>query len=138
MHSYEVFEHTADIGIIACGKTLEEAFGNAAYGLFDTMVYAERIQPVGVYRVKVTSQSLEDLLVDFLSELLYVFSVEYFVMSEFEVKIHRGEDFSLEAVCRGEPYSREKHGIKTEIKAVTYHILKVDEKKNCVRVLFDI
>jgi len=135
---YEVFDHTADIGVIARGKSIEEAFANAAYGLFDTMVYADRIEPVGIYRVSVSSPTLEDLLVDFLSELLYVFSVEFFVISDCDVKIKKNGEYRLNAVCKGEPYNREKHGIKTEVKAVTYHSLKVDEKKGYVRVLFDI
>ncbi len=138
MHTYEIFEHTADIGVIARGETIEEAFGNAAYGMFDIMIYAERVEAVGKYRVRVKSPTLEDLLVDFLSELLYVFSVEFFVMNRFQVKITRGEEYTLEAVCGGEPYNREKHGIKTEIKAVTYHELEVNEEEGYVKVLFDI
>ncbi len=136
---YEIFDHTADVGIIVRGKTLEEMFEKAAYAMFDIMVYADRIEPVGKYRVNIESDNLEDLLVDWLSELLYVFSTELFVMSKFQVNMEeKNGGYSLRGVCWGEPYSREKHGVKTEIKAVTYHELKIDQKKGYLRVLFDI
>ena len=136
---YEIFDHTADIGIVVRGKNLEEIFEKAAYGMFDIMVDLENVYPIGKYRVKVSSPTIEDLLVDYLSELLYVFSVEYFVMCDFNVKIERGdEDYFLSGIALGEPYNREKHGIKNEIKAVTYHELKVDLKKGLAKIIFDI
>ncbi len=136
---YEIFDHTADVGIIVRGKSVEELFEKAAYAMFDIMIYAEKVEPVGKYRVSIDSSTLEDLLVDWLSELLYVFSTELFVMSRFRVRIEMRDDgYSLRGTCWGEPYNREKHGIKTEIKAVTYHQLKIDPEKGYLQVLFDI
>ncbi len=136
---YEIFDHTADVGIIVRGKTLEELFQKTAYGMFDIMVYAERIDPVGRYKINIESPTLEDLLVDWLSELLYVFSVEFVVMNKFDIRIWKENgEYKLSGVGWGEPYIREKHGIKVEIKAVTYHELKIDLKKGYAKVLFDI
>jgi len=136
--NYEIFEHTADVGVIVKGKSLEEIFENAAYAMFDLMIFADKVDPVGKYRVSINSPTIEDLLVDWLSELLYVFSTELFVMSKFDVHIKKKDEYTLEGICWGEPYSREKHGIKTEIKAVTYHLLKLDSEKGYARILFDI
>jgi len=136
--NYEIFDHTADVGIIVRGRTLEEMFEKAAYAMFDIMIYAERIEPIRKVKVSISSATLEDLLVDWLSELLYVFSTELFVMGEFNVTIKKGEEFSLEATCWGEIYKRRKHGLKTEIKAVTYHELEINEKEGYLKVLFDI
>jgi len=136
---YEIFDHTADVGIIVRGKTLEEMFEKAAYAMFDIMVYADRIEPVRKVRVAISSSTIEDLLVDWLSELLYVFSTELFVMGEFNVKIRdEGDELSLEATCWGEDYNRKKHGMKTEIKAVTYHELEINENEGYLKILFDI
>ncbi|MCD6275584.1 MAG: archease [Thermoplasmata archaeon] len=135
---YEIFDHTADVGIIVRGRTLEEMFEKAAYAMFDIMIYAEKIEPIRKVKVSISASTLEDLLVDWLSELLYVFSTELFVMGKFNVNIQKDKEFSLKAICWGEPYNREKHGIKTEIKAVTYHQLKIDEKEGYITLLFDI
>ena len=135
---YEIFDHTADVGIIVRGQTLEEMFEKSAYAMFDLIVHADKIEPIRKVRVSIKSPTLEDLLVDWLSELLYVFSTELFVMNEFDVKINKNEEFFLEAVCWGEGYSKRKHKIKTEIKAVTYHELKINEKEGYLKVLFDI
>jgi len=136
---YEIFDHTADVGIIVRGDSLEELFEKAAYGMFDIILNADKIEPAGKYKVKLSSPSLNDLFVDWLSELLYVFSTELFVMGKFDVKIKKDKNgYHLEAICWGEPYKRRKHGIKTEIKAVTYHELVVDPEKGYAKVLFDI
>ena len=136
---YEVMDHTADIGIIAYGKRVEEIFENAAYGMFDTMVDLKDVYPIGKYRVKVESPTLDDLLVDYLSELLYVYSVEFFVMCDFNVIIHEKDDgYVLSGVALGEPLNKEKHKIKVEIKAVTYHELEINLKEGYAKVLFDI
>ena len=136
---YEIFDHTADVGIIVHGKRIEELFEKAAYGMFDIITNADKVEPVGKYRVQVKSPTLEDLLVDYLSELLYVFSTEYFVMCDFNVKINRevGE-YVLNGIALGEPFNIKKHGIKIEIKAVTYHELEINLEKGYAKVLFDI
>ncbi len=136
---YEIFDHTADVGIIVRGKSIEELFEKAAYGMFDIMVDLENVYPMGKYKVKLSSPTIEDLLVDYLSELLYAFSVEFFVMCDFNVKIReRDNDYVLQGIALGEPYQREKHGFKNEIKAVTYHELEVNIKKGFAKVIFDI
>ncbi len=139
MKPYEIFDHTADVGIIVRGDSLEELFEKAAYGMFDIILNADKIEPAGKYKVKLSSPTLNDLFVDWLSELLYVFSTELFVMGKFDVRIKKEKNgYYLEAICWGEPYKRRKHGIKTEIKAVTYHELVVDPEKGYAKVLFDI
>lgn len=136
---YEVFEHTADIGIIVRRKRVEELFEKAAYAMFDLMVDLSTVYSVGKYRIKISSPTLEDLLVDFLSELLYVYSVEFFVMNDFNVHIREGgEGYELSGIALGEPLNREKHTVKMEIKAVTYHELEINLEKGYAKVLFDI
>ncbi len=136
MKEYEIFEHTADIGIIAHGETLEKAFENAAKGMF-SIIADKKIEGKEKKIIEVAREGdYEQLVVDFLSELLYIHDVENYVFGEFNVKI----DDMLTAEAWGEKYNREKHGYGIEIKAVTYHLLdiKKDEKGFHITVLFDI
>ena len=136
MKKFELIEHTADVGIKAFGETLSESFENAAKGMFE-IISDSNINEVGEHHIEIKSQNIEQLLVDFLSELLYIHTVEYIMFNRCEVEINKGE-FSLNANVFGENFDEKKHEI-TEIKAVTYHMLKVEKKDLwTVQVLFDI
>ncbi len=132
---YEFIEHTADIGIKAYGKSLDESFANAALAMFEVMTDVSKVKPVGEYEVRVKSENLEDLLVDWLGELLFLHETQDVLLSEFEVKI---DNLSLDAMVRGETLDREKHELKDDVKAITYHMLEVNEKEGFVKVLLDI
>ncbi|KAA0003471.1 MAG: archease [Thermoplasmata archaeon] len=137
MKEYEIFEHTADIGIIAHGLTLEKAFENVAKGMFSIITNKGKIERKEKKIIEISREGdNEQLVVDFLSELLYIHDVENYVFGEFNVKINN----VLTAEAWGEKYNREKHGYGIEIKAVTYHLLaiKEDEKGFHITVLFDI
>ncbi len=132
---YNLLEHTADSMIKAFGSTVEECFGNAAYGMFDQMIDASRVEPKRKVNIEVTGDDLDSLLYNFLSELLFIFDAKKLVLAEFEVRIR---DHALSCTARGEPFDPRKHAPKKEIKAVTYHMLEVDEREPSVTVLFDI
>ena len=132
---YEQLEHTADVMIKAHGRTLEECYGNAAYALFNTMVDASTIVPSEEIDIVQEGHDPESLLYNFLSEFLYVHDVTSLVLCEFDVSI---EDFKIKCKARGEKLDLEKHRPKTEIKAITYHELKVDPDEPSVTVIFDI
>ncbi|MCK5037663.1 MAG: archease [Thermoplasmata archaeon] len=132
---YETIDHTADIAIKAFGSSLSEAFENAAFGMFDIMSDASSISPSKEFEVELEAPDLEQLLVDWLSELLYLSDVEESLFCEFEVKI-RGN--KLKGKVRGEKIDLSRHGFNTEIKAVTYHMLEIDTQNNTIQVLFDI
>ena len=132
---YETIDHTADIAIKAFGSSLSEAFCNAAYAMFDIMSDASSIRPLKEFEVKLEAPDMEQLLVDWLSELLYLSEVEETLFCEFEVKI---SGTNLEGKAKGEKIDLARHSFNTEIKAVTYHILEIDKVENTVQVLFDI
>ncbi len=132
---YETIDHTADIAIKAFGNSLPEAFENAAFAMFDIMSDASSIRPLEEFEVKIEAPDLEQMLVDWLSELLYLSEVEETLFCEFEVKIDGNQ---LEGKARGEKRDIARHGFNTEIKAVTYHMLEIDRVKKTVQVLFDI
>lgn len=138
MKKYELIDHTADVGVKAFGKTLPEAFENAAKAMFDIITDNSEIESVGQYNIDLNSTDLEQLLVDFLSELLFLNSAKNIVFGFFKVDLDEKAN-KLSAVVCGEKFNLSKHNIGAEIKAVTYHMLEVKTKKPIhVKVLFDI
>ena len=132
---YETLDHTADILVRCYGNTLEECFENAAYALFDQMLDVTKAKKTTRYSFSVEADDAESGLFLFLSELLYMFDAESSVMSSFKVKIN-GTKVECEAF--GETFDPKKHTPKTEIKAITYHMMDVNEKEPSVTVLFDV
>jgi SHS2 domain-containing protein len=138
MKDYELIDHTADIGVKAYGKNLSDAFAHAAKAMFDIITDSSEIENKGSYHIELSSDDLEQLVVDWLSELLFLQGAENLVFGSFDVDVDE-EKFSLSAEVAGEPFDREKHQIGMEIKAVTYHMLEVRKNDLCiVKVLFDI
>jgi len=138
MKKYELIEHTADVAIKAYGKNLSEAFENAAKGMFDIITDNSEIESVGQYSIKLEAPDLEQLLVDWLSELLFLNTSQNLVFSFFKVELDE-KNKKLSANVFGEKYNISKHKMGVEIKAVTYHMLEVRNKSPYhVQVLFDI
>lgn len=138
MKTYELIDHTADVGVKAYGKNLAEAFENAAKAMFDIITDKSEIESIGEYDINLEAPDLEQLLVDWLSELLFLNSAKNLVFGFFKVNLDEKKN-SLSACIFGEKYNISKHKIGTEIKAVTYHMLEVKNKKPFhVQVLFDI
>ena len=132
---YELIDHTADILLRTKGKDLNEAFENAAYALFDTMCDVSTVKPSKVKKVECEADDPGQLLVDWLSRLLFLCDVDDMLFSEFEVRITGKK---LTARIKGEKLDADKHHLKTDVKAITYHMLEVDLVKNTVQVLLDI
>jgi len=138
MKTYDLVDHTADVGIKAYGKTLAEAFENVAKGMFDIITNNSQIENIGQYNIELETDNLEQLLVDWLSELLFLNSANNLVFSFFKVELDEKNN-KLSAKVFGEKFNLSKHKIGSEIKAVTYHMLEVKTKKPYhVQVLFDI
>jgi SHS2 domain-containing protein len=136
MKRYELIEHTADIGLVAYGKTLSEAFANAAYGMFSIIAELDNVQEVESRRVDISENDLEGLLFEWLNSLIYLFDVEMLIFKRFDIMELDGS--RLKAVCCGEKYDPSRHRLKTGIKSATYHMLEVDRERNQVQVILDI
>jgi SHS2 domain-containing protein len=140
MTKFEIIEHTADVGIKATGNSLNETFENAAFGMFNIIVDVDGIKETGEYNIVNGAFDLEELLVNFLSELLFIQQVQDVLLSRFDVKIEEKEGgYELNAKAFGEKFDEKRHKYNTEIKAVTRHILEVKNSKPYhAQVLFDI
>jgi len=139
MKRYELINHTADLRIKVKGKNLGELFANAGYAMFDIILEIERVKPQQSIGVKIPGGEIEDILVDWLRELLSKFNLDRLVFKEFDIiKIDRSS--GLEAIVRGEKIEPSRHFLKTEIKAVTYHGLAVSKNNDLweARIIFDV
>jgi len=133
---FKLIEHTADVGLIAYGETLAEAFANAAYGLFSIIAELDGVQETDSRRVEISEDDLEGLLFEWLNHLIYLFDVEMLLFKRFDIIDLDG--YRLKATCYGEKYDPSRHHLKMGVKSATYHMLKVDKEKNQVQVIFDI
>jgi len=127
MLKYEFVEHTADLTFKACGRDLNKLFENAAEALESTLVMLEDVALRETTTIEMTSDSWEDLLYDWLTELLVTFEVNRFAVKKCIVNV---VGLSLSAECWGERIDPNRHTLNTGVKAVTYHNLQI--KKNNV------
>ena len=134
MVRFEVFDHTADVGIIAYGEDLKEAFANAAYGMFSQIADLQEVKEDVKRDIIIQSSDQEALLVDWLNELLYLLDVDHIIFSRFDIT--ELSQNSLQAKVYGEKIDTSRHQLKTSVKAATYHMLKVETKKSGARVQF--
>ena len=122
---YETFEHTADLGLRVRAPELEKLFVEAASGLLSVLVANPAdVKTVQERRVVVEGTAADYLLFDWLTELLYLFDTEQLLLREFDVTL---DNAGLTAICRGEPIDRARHDMDHEVKAITYHGLKVEQ-----------
>ena len=137
---YEFFEHTADVGAVVRGATLARLFENAARALFDLIGDSRTVRPRRRVRLAVEGAGLEDLLVRWLSELLYRHEVDRLIFSAFEVERVDRSRLRARGVAWGEPIDRRRHLLRHEVKAVTYHQLKIVRGRSAwrARIVFDI
>lgn len=138
MKRYEPIEHTADIGIRAYGRSLKELFENAAEAMFGEIAELKKVKPVRCVKINLKASSKEELFHLWLSELLYQFNGKGMLFSKFEIEdiTERG----VKAIACGEKADAARHGLKKEIKAVTYHGLLVEKKPKfwVGEVIFDV
>jgi SHS2 domain-containing protein len=135
VRKYERIDHTADLMVKAYGNTLEECFANAGYALFDQTVDLSGIAPAEVFEIGAFGEDLEDLLYSFLSELLFLEDCDGVILCELAVSFTDG---GLVCKGKGELLDRSRHRIKSEIKAVTYHMMRIDASEPSVTVIFDV
>lgn len=135
MEKYKFLEHTADAKYQAYGKTLEEAFSNAAIAMFSIFSEPEKVKAKIKKTIEVRGKDKKALLYNFLEEFLFLLDSEGFLLHEInKIKI-TGDKIKAEVV--GEKIN-ESHKLHGEVKAVTYNNMIIDEEKNMVQVVVDL
>jgi SHS2 domain-containing protein len=128
MEKYRILPHTSDGKFRAYGRTLEEAFANAALAMASLMWDWRKVEPRLSHAVRVGGRDREQLLVKFLGEIVYLLDTRRFLLSSVEhLKIREDAGgWTLEAELRGDTLS-ERHEIHGNVKAVTYSDMKIEE-----------
>ena len=121
--SYQLLDHTADCGIRVFARTQKELFENAALAMMDLIVPGPVNAGEKTRNISVSGIDMEDLLINFLREALYIFSGEGELVCS--VSVDRLSGTSLSAVMETEKFSPDERGIDQDIKAVTYHNLEI-------------
>ena len=121
---FEFFEHTADIGLRIRAPDRQSLFADAAHSLFSLLVAnLETVRCVQLENFVIAGREDDYLLFDWLNELLYTFETKRLLFAQFDVQV---DNSGITAVCRGEPIDPTRHELDHEVKAITYHELKVE------------
>ena len=137
---FEFFEVTADVGFHAYGKTMQEAFQNAALATFEVMTDTTTIEPSIQKEIIIESEDPIALLYDWLGELIFLHDSEFLVFNTFQVDIQKinKDSYRLTGTARGEVFNPKKHESREDVKAVTYHLMDINEENGfTVRVILD-
>ncbi len=138
---YKFFPHTADIIFEAYGSTLEKVFENSGLAVEAIMVEIDTITSKEDFDIFLETDSTENLLYDFLSELIFIKDTEGLLFNKFQVTIiHKNKKHELIAKCHGERIDKIKHGLLNDAKAITMHEFEIKQEKDkwISRVLVDI
>ena len=138
MKRFEVLEHTADVGLMVYGNDLRALFENAGEAFFDLMTDLRKVRLRTERKIEIGNESLERLMVDWLTGLLYFHDVENLLFKRFIVESVGKE--GLKATVKGEPFKEGVHVMKTGVKAVTYHQIEVRKEDGGwrVRIIIDL
>ncbi|MCM8798836.1 MAG: archease [Candidatus Omnitrophica bacterium] len=138
MKPYEVIAHTADLGIKAYGKTREELFLNCAYAMFSLITDLETISLVDKIIIEKTADNQNELLINWLRGLHSSYAVDNYLLRNFQM-IKLNENLVV-GLGEGEKFDPQRHILKKEIKAVTYHQVEIKKEGNfyTVQIIFDV
>ncbi len=138
MRGYEFINHTADLGIRVRGLSLAELFENAAWAMFDLIVDLDTVEVRHEATVEIRGGEREELLADWLRDLLYRYNGDEYLLKEF--RIEHMNLRGLKARIAGEKLDMSRHILRREIKAVTYHDLEIRKLNRHwqAQIIFDV
>jgi len=135
---YELIEHTADIGIRVKGSDLKELFKNTALSMFDIIAQKQKTESSRQKKIIIEQKAdnIDELFINWLNELLSLSAIRELIFNDFNIK--KLDENNLEAVAEGEDIKN--YRINTEIKAATYHELKIEKISSGwqAQIIFDV
>ncbi|MBU1062420.1 MAG: archease [Candidatus Omnitrophica bacterium] len=144
MKPYEIIEHTADVGLKVNGASLEELFENAAKGMFEIIAgeafhHSSKVSESRQIQIKKAVNGSEELLVEWLSELLYIFNREEILFRKFKI-LRLDNSSEILGAASGQKINFSQTTLHTEIKACTFHGLKIEKNKSgfTCNIIFDV
>lgn len=131
---FKPIDHPSDTGLIAFGKNLKEIFENAAYGMFSLMADLETVTPNQKFDVQVEAGDRDELMVNWLNELLFIEETKKMLCKDFKIK--KLTDKQLEAQVGGETIDAARHTLYGGLKAATFNQLQISDKQ--AKIIFDV
>lgn len=122
---YRIVSRSSDLAIKVFGRTPEELFANSAFALFDLMTDIEKVQAQEKLPLEVEGADRDDLMVNWMRELLYLYQGSGYLLKEFQVREFK-ENY-VRGEVRGEKYDPDRHEIQREIRAVAYHQSRMEK-----------
>ncbi|MCG2722805.1 MAG: archease [Thermodesulfovibrionales bacterium] len=145
MKPFEILDISGDIGLRSFGKTVQEAFVNAAIGMYSLITDTGKIEEKKSIDVSLENDSLDSLLVAWLNELVFHFDAYGFIgqkisITESDLEPATLKSYRLNAVLSGEEFDPDRHESRLLIKAATYHRLRIAKVNEIwkIEVIFDI
>ena len=139
---FELLEHTADFGLRASGNSWQEAFQEAAKGMFSVMTDLAKIEKKQEFNVSVKAPKIDELFIEWLNELLFLTYTERVLFSDFKIGLfeEKNGEWQLQGKAFGEKMDEKKHELIRDVKAATYSGLKAEEKsgKFVVQCVLDV
>jgi SHS2 domain-containing protein len=134
---FRYIDHVSDAMVEAYGRTLGEAFAHSARALVNLVCNVSKVDPDKIVTIETTGFDRKSLLYNWLEKVLLVLLIDNIILAKFEVKIKRHKDkYYLFSTCKGDDFLRQKHEYKVEVKAITYHGMKITNKKGKVIIRF--
>jgi protein archease len=134
---FRYIDHVSDAMVEAYGRTIGEAFAHSARALLNLVCNVSKVDPDKIVTIETTGFDRKSLLYNWLEKVLLVLLIDNIILAKFEVKIKRRKDkYYLFSTCKGDDFLRQKHEYKVEVKAITYHGMKITNKKGKVIIRF--
>jgi protein archease len=134
---FRYIDHVSDAMVEAYGRTLGEAFAHSARALVNLVCNVSKVDPDKIVTIETTGFDRKSLLYNWLEKVLLVLLIDNIILAKFEVKIKRHKDkYYLFSTCKGDDFLRQKHEYKVEVKAITYHGMKITNIKGKVIIRF--
>jgi len=137
-HGFRYHEHTADITVECWASTLEAAFEEAALATFEVILDTSTVQPSNSVDISVQGVDLQELLVEWIGRLLSLIDINVHFYSKFEILelVKDPEGFKLKGRAWGEDIDLERHDTRTEVKAMTYADMKIEQTSEITTLWF--
>ncbi len=135
---YRILRRQSDLAIKVFGKSQQELFANSAFALFDLMTDVEKIHIEERLPLEAEGVDRDDLMVNWMRELLYLFQGSGYLLKEFHVQ--EVKDDLVRAEVRGEKFDPDRHEIQREIRSIVYHQSRMEKtgEQWTAQVIFEI
>lgn len=125
--SYKILDHATDAFIEVTASNLEEAFLTAANAVIETTLDRKTVKEKEEWPIIVQGKDLNYLLFNWLEAIIYQLITDGFAIKRIELDLKKNEEYEISATSYGEPIDLKKHNFKVEIKAPTFHEMKILE-----------